>query len=78
MYKSRLLPFEVIEAATNGDIEALNKVRKHFEGYIRALATRQMYDERGNTRWCVDEELRLMLETTLIAKVLKFDISRTF
>ena len=76
MYKSNLLPFEVIEAATNGNIEALDKILKHFEGYIRKLSTRQLYDGCGNPRWCVDEELRLMLETTLVAKILKFDVKR--
>ena len=76
MYKSNLLPFEVIKAATNGDIEAMDKILKHFESYIRKLSTRQLYDACGNQRWCVDEELRLLLETTLVAKILKFDVKR--
>lgn len=32
--KSDLLPFHTIKAATNGDIEAINRVLKHYEGYI--------------------------------------------
>ena len=76
-YKSRLLPFPVIEAAASGDIEAINKVLKHYEGYIRTLSMRRVFDKEGNQHWCVDDELRLILETTLTAKILKFDVTRT-
>ena len=37
--------FQMIRAASNGDIEAINAVLKHYEGYIAALSTRKMYDE---------------------------------
>ena len=39
-----LLPFPVIAAASGGDIDAINKVLKHYEGYIIALSTRRLYD----------------------------------
>ena len=42
--EDQLLPYETIEAATNGDITAINSVLAHFEGYIAALATRTLYD----------------------------------
>ena len=29
--------FQMIRAASNGDIEAINAVLKHYEGYIAAL-----------------------------------------
>ena len=29
--------FQMIQAASNGDIEAINAVLKHYEGYIAAL-----------------------------------------
>ena len=32
--EDQLLPYETIEAATNGDITAINSVLAHFEGYI--------------------------------------------
>ena len=38
--------FQMIRAASNGDIEAINAVLKHYEGYIAALSTRKMYDEK--------------------------------
>lgn len=32
--KATMLPFEVIAAATQGDIDALCKVLEHYDGYI--------------------------------------------
>ena len=50
--------FQMIRAASNGDIEAINAVLKHYEGYIAALSTRKMYDENRQVHYCVDETLR--------------------
>lgn len=71
----RLLPIEVIRSASSGDVEAIQKVLKHYEGYIAKLATRKFYDEYGNSYYCVDETLRRRLETKLITKVLDFKIA---
>ena len=57
-------------------VEAINKVLKHYEGYIVALATRKLYDECGNPHYCVDETLRRRLETKLIS--MKKDSNITF
>ena len=62
--------FQMIRAASNGDIEAINAVLKHYEGYIAALSTRKMYDENRQVHYCVDETLRRRLETKLITKIL--------
>jgi len=70
-----LLPFPVIAAASGGDIDAINTVLKHYEGYIAALSTRQLYDENGNPHLCVDPELRRRLETKLITKILTFRVA---
>lgn len=72
---SRLLPFPVIAAAAHGDVDAINAVLKHFEGYISALSTKQLYDEYGYPHVCVDEGLRRRLETKLITKILTFRIA---
>ena len=66
--------FQMIRAASNGDIEAINAVLKHYEGYIAALSTRKMYDENRQVHYCVDEKLRRRLETKLITKILAFEI----
>ncbi|GHU79791.1 transcriptional regulator [Clostridia bacterium] len=73
---TRLLPYPVIEAAASGDVDAINKVLKHYEGYIIALSTRRFYDEDGTPRLCVDNEMRRTLETKLIVKILQFDLTR--
>ena len=49
-------------------------VLKHYEGYIAALATRRLYDEYGNSDYCVDENLRRRLETKLITRILAFEV----
>ena len=70
-----LLPFPVIVAATSGDIDAMNKVLKHYEGYILALSTRRLYDEYGNPHLFVDDELRREIETKLITRILTFNVA---
>lgn len=39
---TRLLPFCVIKAATEGDILAIHKVLNHYEGYITSLSVPTM------------------------------------
>ncbi|MDE5597980.1 MAG: helix-turn-helix domain-containing protein [Lachnospiraceae bacterium] len=68
--KKALLPYSVIVAAVSGNVDAINKVLKHYEGYIATLSTRTLYDEAGTPYLCVDEELRCRLETKIITKVL--------
>ena len=69
--KSSLLPFDVIEAAANGNSEAIDKVLLHYSGYIARLSMRQLYDESGNSRWGVDETMRRQLESKLIDAVVR-------
>ena len=71
-----LLPFHVVEAAAGGEVDAINKVLKHYEGYILALSTRRFYDDSGNVRYFVDYGFRRALETNLIVQILKFDVGR--
>ena len=73
-FEKKLLPFHIIEAATMGDVEAINVVLKHYESYIKRLSTRKLYDEFGQLHYCVDETLRRRLETKLITKILKFKL----
>ena len=51
----KLISLCVIERALEGDIQAINKVLKHYEGYIAKLSIRKMYDEYGSVHYCVDE-----------------------
>ena len=70
------IPFWVIERALEGDIQAINKILKHYEGYIAKLSVRKMYDEYGCIHYCVDETLRRRLETKLIKTIIGFKIVR--
>ena len=72
---NRLLSYPVIVLAASGDVDAINAVLKHYEGYIAALSTRQLYDEGGNSHLSVDEALRRRLETKLITKILTFNVA---
>ena len=72
---NQLLSYPVIVLAAGGDVDAINTVLKHYEGYIAALSTRQLYDESGNPHLCVDEVLRRRLKTKLITKILTFNAS---
>lgn len=73
--QGKLVPFPVIVAASKGDVEAVNQVLEHYEGYIISLSTRTLYDEYGNPHICVDESIRRRLQTKLIAAVLKFEMA---
>ena len=71
-----VLPFAVVQKAVEGDIVSINKVMKHYEGYIAKLSIRKMYDEYGSVHYCVDETLRRRLETKLIKTILGFKMVR--
>lgn len=74
--RDNLLPVALIAAAVGGDVDAINKVLKHFEGYIVALSTKRLFDEYGNAHLFVDEETRRTLETRLIVNIMRFDMNR--
>ena len=71
-----LLPYSVIEAAADGNVDAISKVLKHYEGYIMALSTKRLYDIYGNTHTVVDTEMRRTLEIKLIVKIMDFDVTK--
>ena len=73
--KADLLPFHIIKAASEGDVETINTVVDHYEGYIIRLSILKMYDEYGQVHYCIDETLRRRLQTKLITKVLDFKIA---
>ena len=70
-----MLPYEIIEAAVQGDPEAVNVVVRHYSGYIAALSTRKVFDDTGREYSITDEWLRRRLETKLIAAILEFDLN---
>lgn len=69
-----LLPYPVIVAATKGDPDAVKIVVQHYDGYISSLATRKLRDDRGNTFFGIDEDMRDRLRSRLIKAVLEFKV----
>ncbi|WP_048801116.1 helix-turn-helix domain-containing protein [Streptococcus constellatus] len=69
-----LLPYPVIIAATKGESQAMNIVCQHYAGYIAHLSMRKLRDERGNTYYDIDEDIRDRLRSKLMQAVLIFKI----
>lgn len=69
-----LLPYSVIIAATKGDPEAMKIVVQHYESYIASLSMRKLIDERGNTYYGIDEDIRDRLRSKLMRAVLSFKV----
>lgn len=69
-----LLPYPVIAAAVKGDPEAMQIVVKHYESYIASLSMRKLRDERGNTYYGIDEDIRDRLRSRLMRAVLSFRV----
>ena len=71
--QSTSISYPIIVLAAGGDIDAINAVLKHYQGYIAVLATKSLHDDHGNAYLGVDEGLRRRLETKLITAIMKFD-----
>lgn len=69
-----LLPYQVIIAATKGDPEAMTAVVQHYESNIAYLSMRKLRDERGNTYYGIDEDIRDRLRSRLMRAVLSFKV----
>ena len=69
-----LLPYPVIIAAIKGDPEAINIVIQHYDSEIAYLSMRTLRDERGNTYYGIDEDIRDRLRSHLIRAVLSFKV----
>ena len=67
-----LLPYPVIIAVTKGDPEAMEIVVHHYDSYIASLSMRKLRDERGNSYYGIDEDIRDRLRSKLMRAVLSF------
>ena len=73
-YKGReLLPLAVSDAACAGDVDAVERVLRYYEGYINKLCTRTFYDETGCPHTGLDEYMKRRLETKLIQAIVDMD-----
>ena len=69
-----LLPYPVIIAATKGDPQAMSIVVQQYESYKASLSMRKLRDERGNTYYGIDEDIRDRLRSRLMRAVLSFEV----
>ena len=69
-HEKRLLDFEIIQQATLGDENALQKVVAHYNGYIRTLSTRTYIgdDGRGGADKKLDTIYSLQMNHAIIYK----------
>ena len=69
-YKGKeLLSLSVIDAACNGDSQAVEQVLRYYEGYINKLCTRTLYDPDDQHHVRVDEYMKRRLEIKLIHSI---------
>ena len=69
-YKGKeLLPLSVIDAARDGDSQAVEQVLRYYEGYINKLCARTLYDPDGQPHVRVDEYMKRRLEIKLIHSI---------
>lgn len=67
------LPDIVIDAACAGDIQAVERVLRYYDGYINKLCTRTLYDRYGQPHICIDEYMKRRLQIKLIHSIVAND-----
>lgn len=72
--ENKLLDYDTIVHAVAGDTDAIAKVLRHFEAYIRELSKRRQTLPDGTRKTIVDEDIKLELEIELITKIRLFRI----
>ena len=70
------ISFSVLQAAVNGEAEAIQQVIEHYEGYIKTISTSVMIDEFGNDQYVTDTYLIEVLKLHLVTAILKFDLNK--
>ncbi len=71
----KLIPFSVIKAAKENDLEAAEKIRKHYDSYIGSRCLQSYTDENGTRHTYVDEDLRYLAEIALYAAIFRFQFT---
>ncbi len=74
MAEQQRIPYDVIVAAQRGDAEAMQRILRHYAGYIRHFSRRRFYNVDGSYMEMIDDDVRQQLEANLMmAIVFKFD-----
>ena len=59
----------VIHAACAGDVDAIDRILRHYDGYINKLCVRKYIDGSGNVHYDVDEYMKRRLQIKLIHSI---------
>lgn len=71
------IAYKTICAAKGGDNEAMSEILRHYDRYIAYFSKRQLFDEYGNPREAVDEEIKQMITSEYMAAIFfQYDIQR--
>ena len=71
------ISYQTICAAKGGDGAAIEEIVRHYERYISHFSKRRLYDEYGNSREAVDEEIKqLIISEYMYAVVFTYDHHR--
>ena len=74
MNDRRILPYEAIQEAVNGDIDAIDAVLEFYKGYIFSLSTNNRCIE-GEINHCrIDFEMSELLKARLTEKIFEFEL----
>ena len=68
------LTYEMIHAALSGDEMAKEQVLGHYEPYIIKLSKGPYFDEEGNIKYRIDEDIYMSLKLKLHEVMLVFKI----
>lgn len=69
------LHYDTICKAVNGDENAEAEIFEHYEPYIIQLAKIPFYDEEGNLKYKIDEDIYMCLKLKLHEVILKFEVA---
>ena len=70
----KLVPYQTILAAKNGDGDAMSTILQHYANYIAYYSRREYIDMLGNRHFEVNEDIKQQVEAKLIYSVVcKFD-----
>ena len=69
-----LIPYDVIKAATQGDIEAIERILDHYEGYINSVSRGLYIKPNGECQYVIDRQLHDEIVVKIIEAILNFEI----
>lgn len=76
MSVEKLIPYEVIVAAKQGDVEAMTRILRHYDRRISYYSRCPLFDEYGNRYEMVDPEIKSRIQAKLIHQII-FDFDPT-